>query len=261
MDDQRVGRVLRALRHRLGWRQTDVGAAAKISQDAVSRIERGFIDAMPLRSVRRVAASLGADLVVSIRWRGGEIDRLMDEGHAALVGAVAAVLAASGWEIQPEVSFAECRESGSIDILAWHAGSRTLLVVEVKTELTSLEETLRRHDAKVRLAPAIAGNRFGWRAAATSRLLVLPDLSTPRRRVRRHASVLDRAYPTRGPAMSGWIKSPVGSVAGMLFVSPTHSGRGIQPSVSRRRIRRTGSRPGLTARPARDHSLTPSTRT
>jgi hypothetical protein len=53
-------------------------------------------------------------------------------------------------------------ERGSIDLLAWHESSRTLLVIELKTELTSVEETLRRHDSKVRLAPGIARERFGW---------------------------------------------------------------------------------------------------
>ncbi|HEY4190087.1 MAG TPA: hypothetical protein VGM28_06685, partial [Candidatus Limnocylindrales bacterium] len=52
-------------------------------------------------------------------------------------------------------------ERGSIDILAWHAATRTLLIVEVKTEIASAEEMLRRHDAKVRLGPAIGRERFG----------------------------------------------------------------------------------------------------
>ena len=72
-------------------------------------------------------------------------------------------------------------ERGSIDLLAWHEASRTLLVIEFKTELTSIEETLRRHDSKVRLAPGIARERFGWDPAVDARLLVLPEDRTARR--------------------------------------------------------------------------------
>lgn len=94
-----------------------------------------------VEKLRRHSRALDAEVVVVIRWRGGEIDRLMDEGHASVVGWVMALLAGLGWETAAEVTFAVRGERGSIDVLAWHAASRTLLVVEVKTELTSLEET------------------------------------------------------------------------------------------------------------------------
>jgi Holliday junction resolvase-like predicted endonuclease len=68
-------------------------------------------------------------------------------------------------------------ERGSIDLLAWHEATRTLLVVEVKTEVASIEATLRKHDEKVRLARRVAADRFGWQATVTSRLLVLPRTS------------------------------------------------------------------------------------
>src|SRR5215203_4511675 len=141
MDEVRVGRTLRALRHRLGWRQIDVAGRANLTQDDVSRGERGHL--RNLNKLKAQAAALDAEMFVTIRWRGGEIDRLLDEGHATIVGWVAATLTSLGWQVQPEVSYAVFGERGSIDILAWHPETRTLLVVEVKTELTSIEETLR----------------------------------------------------------------------------------------------------------------------
>ena len=54
-------------------------------------------------------------------FRGADLDRLLDEGHAALVGAVASRLASLGWEVRPEVSFAVYAERGSIDLVEWHA--------------------------------------------------------------------------------------------------------------------------------------------
>jgi transcriptional regulator with XRE-family HTH domain len=238
MDDQRVGRTVRALRRRLGWRQADVAAASGVSQDAVSRVELGRVAGLSLRSVRRIASALDADAVITFRWRGGDLDRLLDEGHAALLGAVTGILARHGWVVQPEVTYSIFGERGSVDILAWHAPTRTLLVVEVKTELTSIEETLRRHDVKARLAPQIAANRFGWRPRAVGRLLVLPALSTPRRRVGRHAAVLDRAYPARGAQVRAWMRAPVSYLNGILFVPLTRQARARDGGVSRKRVRR-----------------------
>lgn len=41
MDDLRIGLVFRALRHRLSWTQAAVAAKAGVSQQLVSRVERG----------------------------------------------------------------------------------------------------------------------------------------------------------------------------------------------------------------------------
>jgi transcriptional regulator with XRE-family HTH domain len=249
MDDQRIGRTLRALRHRLGWRQVDVAGRARGTQNDVSRLERGRIGTMSVDKVRRLAAALDAELILTIRWRGGEIDRLMDEGHAALVGWIVGVLVDAGWEAQAEVSYAIRGERGSIDVLAWHAPTRTLIVVEVKTELTSLEETLRKHDAKQRLGAEVAGDRFGWRdPAAVCRLLVLPARTTPRRHVTKHAAVLDRAYRLRGAAVREWLRAPGGSTSALLFAPLTHGARRRRGGVSRRRIRQSSVERAATTR-------------
>ncbi|CAN5795643.1 hypothetical protein BH24CHL5_BH24CHL5_04010 [soil metagenome] len=238
VDDQRVGRIVRVLRHRRGWRQCDVAQRAGLTQHDISRVERGYAGLMSVVKLRRVAAALDADLVVTVRWRGGEIDRLLDEGHAALVGWVMATLTRMGWEVRPEVSYAIGGERGSVDVLAWHAATRTLLVVEVKTELTSVEETLRRHDAKQRLAAELGAGRFGWAApSSVCRLLVLPDLSTPRRHVARHAAVLDHAYRLRGAAARAWLRKPDGPVSALVFAPLTRGARGRRGAISRKRVR------------------------
>lgn len=242
MDDQRIGRVVRALRHRLRWRQSDLATRAHVTQDDVSRVERGRASHMTLDKLRCIGGALDAEMVVTVRWRGGEIDRLLDEGHAAIVGWVMALLEELGWEAQPEVTYAVRGERGSIDVLAWHAPSRTLLVVEVKSELTSVEETLRRHDAKQRLAPGIASERFAWSdPSAVCRLLVMPDSTTARRRIERHAAVLDHAYRLRASAARGWLKRPAGSASALLFAPLTRGVRSRRASFSRRRIRRQKS--------------------
>jgi transcriptional regulator with XRE-family HTH domain len=248
VNDQRVGRIVYALRHRLGWRQEDLAAVAGATQDDVSRIERGRIAAMSIGKLRRVVAALDAELVVTVRWRGGEADRLLDEGHAAIAGWVMALLNGLGWQTHAEVTFALRQERGSIDVLAWHEATRTMLVVEVKTALLSLEEVLRRHDAKQRLAAEIAQARFaGWDSpVAICRLLVLPDRTTTRRHVANHASVLDRAYRLRADEARRWLRAPEGPFSLLLFAPLTRGARGKSSAVSRRRVRR--ARPSVATR-------------
>jgi transcriptional regulator with XRE-family HTH domain len=239
MSDQSIGRSVRALRHRLRWRQEDLGARAGVSQDLVSLVERGRIGHMTVRRLRDVCSAVDAELVMFVRWRAGDLDRLLDEGHATLLARVASLLEGDGWQVVAEATFAIGRESGSIDLLAWHPMTRTLLVVEVKTELTSLEETLRRHDLKVRLAGRIAAERMGWRPGAIGRLLVLPDLSTARRRVGCHDASLSRVYPLRGADCRAWLRRG-GAGSGVLFLTPI-PGRRVRGPIARKRVRRSGA--------------------
>jgi len=205
------------LRHRRGWRQADLAALAGVSQDVVSLIERGRLDLVSLEKIRRIALELDAEFVLQLRWRGGDLDRLLDEGHASMVGRTAGLLRSLGWEVGAEVSYSIYGERGSIDLLAWHEASRTLLVIEVKTELVSLEETLRKHDEKARLARRVAEEQLGWRPRAVGRLLILPDHITARRRVARHAAVLEVAYPARGSAVRAWLRGPEPQMSGLIF--------------------------------------------
>ncbi len=112
------------------------------------------------------------------------------------------------------------------------------LSVEVKTELVSIEATLRKLDEKVRLGPTIVRDRFGWQPALVGRVLVLPEESTARRRVARHSAVLDQALPQRGRSLISWLRSPVGPLAAIWFASSTtgrdHKRRVVTRSVMRR---------------------------
>jgi hypothetical protein len=212
------------------------------SQQAVSLVECGHGDRISVRTLDRVLKALDAEADVVVRWRGGQLDRLLDEGHAALVGITARRLEEAGWLVHAEVTYAGYRDGGSIDLLAFHPARAALLVVEIKTELLSAEATLRKHDEKVRVARAIAEERFGWRAVTVSRLLVLPAASSSRRSIARHAALFDSAYPISGWDVRRWLAEPVTSVSALLFVSSTKSVGGRPDLGSRRRIR-SGRRP------------------
>lgn len=239
VDDVRLGIRFRVLRHRLGWRQRDLAARADVSQGLVSLVERGRVDAISLGKLKRLARELDAELFPHLRWRGGDLDRLVDEAHADLVGRGVAILRSTGWDCRVEVSYSIFGERGSIDVLAWHATARVVLVIEVKTELVSIEETLRKHDAKVRLASRVVSEQFDWRPNAVARLLVLPSLATARRRASRHGVVLASTYPMRGRELRAWIVSPSGSAAGLLFVGSGENGRDRKLAIGRKRIRKT----------------------
>jgi hypothetical protein len=116
----------------------------------------------------------------------------------------------------------------------------------VKTELVSGEETLPKHDEKVQLAARIASEQLSWSAGAVGRLLVLPDLSTPRRRIERHAAVFGPAYPIRGLAVRRWLRQPVGSMAGLIFMDSGEGGWRAKHGTHRSKVH-------LWARPSGGH--------
>lgn len=175
MDDRRVGAACRAMRRRTGWRQFDLARKAGCNQTTISRLECGFAATLSIATVRRVFAALGAGFDGAIVWRGGELDRLLDERHAELVEMAARTYRSRGWTVLPEATFSRYGERGSIDLLAVHERLKAAAVNEMKTGITSVEETIRRHDAKVRLATQIVFERFGWRPSAIGRVLILPE--------------------------------------------------------------------------------------
>jgi transcriptional regulator with XRE-family HTH domain len=84
MEDRRIGHALRAIRRRLAWRQVDLANRARVAQSTVSLLERGRIEGLSVRALRSICSAMDADLVLVIRWRGGDLDRILDERHARL---------------------------------------------------------------------------------------------------------------------------------------------------------------------------------
>jgi transcriptional regulator with XRE-family HTH domain len=253
VDLVRLGLGIRALRRRRGWRQRDLAAAAGVNQTAVSLIERGHADRVSMSVLRDVAAALDARLVLQIRWRAGDLDRLLDADHAQLSADFVRRLQAAGWETRVEFTYATRGSSGSIDVLAFHHATQSLLVIEVKTEVPSAEATLRKLDEKVRVAAAVARDRFGWLARTVSALLVLEDTSTNRRRIDMHTPLFDAALPDRGIDVRRWLASPSGRLGGRMFLAPSTGSAVIKRRGGRHRIRQSAAparRPGASV--ARD---------
>lgn len=216
---------------------------AGVSQSLVSAIEAGRCSSLTVATLRTVFRAVGAGFDGQVHWRGPGLDRLVDARHAALVDAAAVRLGRLGWEVLPEVSYSEFGERGSIDLLGWRRDQRAIVVEEVKSDLTRTEETLRKLDEKARLvASRIAFDRLGWRPRFVGRVLVLPDTDRARRQVRTYATTFDAALPARGPAVRAWLRDPVGSLAGILFVADiTPDGtNAARPGTQRVRVSATG---------------------
>ena len=172
----------------------------------VWRMEAGRADDVTLRQVDAVVRALSARLELHVSWQGEGLDRLLDADHATLVEAVATELRSLGWDVAVEVSFNIRGERGSIDLLAYHPSTETVLVVEVKSVVPDLQATLVVLDRKGRLAPEIAGSAAG---------------GTTRRRVAEHEAVFASALPNRTVATKRWLRGPTAGVpfAGMWFLA------------------------------------------
>ncbi|HEY8635910.1 MAG TPA: helix-turn-helix transcriptional regulator [Candidatus Limnocylindrales bacterium] len=218
MDVIRVGLGMRALRRRRIWSQRQLASKAAVSRSVIWRIERGQADKVAVHTLVRVAAALGARIDVRVLWQGEGLDRLLDARHASLVELVIELLTSSDWAVAPEVSFNIRGERGSIDILAFHRRSGSLLIIEVKSVVPDIQAMLGGIDRKGRLARDIARER-GWVVTSVTRMLVLPDDRTARRRVQMHSATIDTVLPARTIEIRRWLRDPVGPMPGVLFVS------------------------------------------
>ncbi len=204
MDAVRLGRQIRALRRHRSWRQLDLARRARVSRAFISRVEGGGAGRVPGEKLERVTAALGARLDMRVSWNGEALDRLMDEGHADLVERMARTLERHDWFAIPEVSFNVRGERGSVDILGFHPATRAALIVEVKSAVPDVQATLMAIDRKARLAPALARER-GWHTVSVTRLLVIGESSTARRRIAAHASTFRSSFPVQGGGLTdGW---------------------------------------------------------
>jgi transcriptional regulator with XRE-family HTH domain len=238
MDDQRVGASLRALRLRRRLRQEDVSTAAKIPRGVAILIEGGRLDGVRFGDIRRYAKALGARFDGSVLWQGADLDRMLNRGHARLHEAMATWLSAiNGWLVAPEVSFAYDGDRGVIDIVGWHAVSRSLLVIELKTRIVDINDLMATMDIRGRVARRIAGER-GWDPVAIGMWVAVAPARTNARVLSDHATVLRAKFPGDGRTIRRWLANPSGDVAALSFMPHVRLGN-LGPDVTTpRRIRR-----------------------
>ena len=242
MDGVRIGRILRALRMRRGWRQLDLAERVGVSQSLIARVERGGAGRLRLDSLERIAKALEARLSVRLDWRGEAADRLLDAGHAELVEFLLGLLREAGWAGIPEVTFSVGPERGSFDILAWHEPTGTLLIVEVKTVVPDMQAMLATFDRKQRHANGVARGR-GWRPARIWSLLAIGESRTSRRRVEAHSATFAARFPDGAVAAKRSLRAPAAVPAGAAALRALWFLTGRTRATPRQRVvtpRRTG---------------------
>ena len=234
MDRWRFGRVVRALRIRHGWTQAVLAQRCGLSRSVIGRIERGEINRIAWADLLAVADPLGIRLELDARWQGARVDALLDERHAATVEAAVDLLNRHGWLADVEVTFSEFGERGSIDVVGRHQRTGLILVIEVKSSIGDVNQTVIGVDRKTRLMPAIARQR-SWPCRGVASLLLITDGSTNRDRVARHAATFNSAFSVRGRAMRAWLRDPaLPPPRGLLFVEVRNARRA---GVDRQRVR------------------------
>ena len=237
IDGVRVGRIIRAVRLKRHWRQVDLAARAGVSETVVSRIERGRLTEVSLEAIEKVSAALDIQLTIVARWRGGDLDRMLNARHANLAERAIAWLASLGpWVVRPEVSFAFDRERGIVDLLAWWPDRRALLIIELKTDIVDVGETIATFGRKLRLSRRIASEQ-GWQPDVIGACLLIDEGRTNRRRVGEHARTLRAFLPDDGRRLRAWLKDPQGTLAAIAFLPDPQSTNARHSVATVRRVR------------------------
>jgi transcriptional regulator with XRE-family HTH domain len=238
VDDLKVGAILRAVRLKARLRQVDVAARAGVSQSRVSDVERGRLTSLSIGAVRAIAGALAVRLELLPRWRGGEVDRLLDRAHAAIGEVVIAELRSADFEVLIEYGFNHFGERGSVDIVGWQGSTRALLIIELKSQVFDLQNLHASFGRKARLVPPLLDQERGWAPHSLGRVLVMPSTTVNRSVIERHPQAFGATFPSRTRQIRRWLRSPVGDLAGIWFVRNTAGNDGKCASRATQRVRR-----------------------
>ncbi len=179
-----------------------------MARQVISRIERGQLANVQVRTLVRLSDALEASVDLTVRWQGEQLDRLMDAVHAHVVESAAATLRSDGWLTRSEVSFNHFGDRGRVDLLAFHPIARIVVVAEAKSAIGDTQDTVGRLDVKTRLGPMLA-EREGWgQPLRVVPALVVAESRTARRTLMRHEAAFSR-FDVRGRSALAWLRNPV----------------------------------------------------
>jgi hypothetical protein len=205
-------------------------------------LERGQLSELTFSMMRRIGAALDVRVELDPRWQRGTLAHLLDQRHAALQNELARRFGRMpGWQFAAEVTFAVWGERGAVDLLAWNAEWRALLIVEIKSELVDLQDLLSTLDRKRRLAPDIVRDRR-WQPRVVGTWVVLEEGRGNRRRVALHREVLRHAFPADARSMRRWLARPDRAVAGLSFLTIARTASAGRPLGPVRRTAPHGAR-------------------
>ena len=203
----RLGAIVRTGRERLGLTKTDLQVRTGISRQMIHAIESA--QANPTLNV--MAALLdGLAIDLELLDRGPialETSSSHDTAHAMCSAYVQRRLESAGWEVAREVRIEEGRYIGWIDLLAFHAATGTLLVIEIKTrvdDVGAIERSLDWHARGARQAAA----KLGWRPRTVSGWLLALATDEVEDALRRNRTLWAAATPVRAREMAEGVRTP-----------------------------------------------------
>jgi transcriptional regulator with XRE-family HTH domain len=231
-----IGRQIRRTRRALRRTQRLTGEAVGLSQSAISLIERGRLPGVTLRTLADVCDVLEIHVAWQLRppWvagspaedagvRVGPRGRQVDPAHARCNAYVRRRLERLGWLVAQEVEITMGRTHGFIDILAFHPPTRTLLIVEIKTELRDIGEVQRTLSWYEREAAA-AARGLGWAPGRVQTSLLLLVTRANDDRVAANRELLAQAFPVRSRALARWLADPsreIQAAPALAMIDPT----------------------------------------
>ena len=106
-----------------------------------------------------------------------------------------------------------------MDVLGWHAATRTLLIIEVKSRFTDLQSMLVSLARKLRVVPDAVREQRGWDAAHVGRIVVACGSAENRSVLARHASTFEAALPAQAKQIRRWLRQPEGPLSGVWLMT------------------------------------------
>lgn len=207
---RRIGLEIATARRARGWSQRELANRAGVSQSAVSRVERGWVDAS-VELLTRLCVAVGLDLSARAFPADGVVIR--DQRQMAYVGLIASRAHAA---YHPALEVRVGRDSTdhrAIDLVL--ASAVEVWATEVERDLADFQMQLRADQLKCEL--------LAEREARPVRfVLALPATRRLREIVRAHEPAVRAALPASSRQIWACLRSgrPLGS-NGLLWLPPT----------------------------------------
>lgn len=201
--------------------QAELAAAVGVSRSSIAGIETARVNAT-LDVVMRIGDVLGLDLEIVGRSPSVIDPRPSGVVHGRCSAYAGRRFGRHGWSIRREVEIIHGRSHGWIDLLAFHPGSATLVIVEIKTRLDDLGAIERQLAWYERAAREVAAT-MGWRPVTIVSWLLLLNSEEVELSLRRERELLRAGFPERASQMRPVLDGgrPSGSGRGLALIDPS----------------------------------------
>ena len=204
----RIGLAIRDLRRSIGWSERELAARAGVSQSLVSFIERGRLHNLSFESAGRLLEAMGGRLIIDAAAPFlGDRERQREPAHVRCATYVVRRLERDDWQVATEVEIGGDRFRGWIDVLAYNAARRLLLLIEINTEihdLGAIERALGWYEREC----WSAARRMGWYPDRLLSSLMLLSSAANDVRIRENRDSLARLFPVRASELAAYLRDP-----------------------------------------------------